>query len=57
MIFMETKEKKWRWINCAFYLDEPFYENEIKEALQNECVRNDIFKLIQFLQKIENNNT
>jgi len=47
-------ERKRRWVKYAYYLDEPIFENEIKDAFKNELVRKDLFKLIQILQK---NNT
>ncbi len=43
------KIKKRKWINCAYYLDEPFEEDEIEKALKDEFVRKDLFGLIQLL--------
>ena len=53
----EEKMKKRKWINSAFYLDEPFEEDEIEKALKDEFVRKDLFSLIQLLWEIKNNNT
>lgn len=54
---MKSEDKKWKWINCAFYLDEPIEENEIQKALKDEFVRKDLFNIVEILLQAEKNNT
>lgn len=54
---MKTEEKKWKWINCAFYLDEPLEENEIKTALKDEFVKRDLYRIVEVLKQANNNTT
>jgi hypothetical protein len=48
---MKTEDRKWKWINCAFYLDEPLEENEIRNAFKNEFVKRDLLRLIEILRQ------
>ena len=49
---METEDRKWKWINCAFYLDEPFEDGEIQEAMKDEFVRRDLLRIIEVLKQV-----
>lgn len=48
---MKTEDRKWKWINCAFYLDEPLEEDEIQKAMQDEFVRRDLLRIIEILKQ------
>jgi len=50
------KKQKWKWINSAFYLDEPFEKDGIQKALEDEFVKKDLLKLIHYLWQINDNN-
>lgn len=54
---MKSEDKKWKWINCAFYLDEPIEENEIQKALKDEFVKKDLFNIVEILLQADNNTT
>jgi len=51
---MERSKRKWKWVETAFYLDEPYKENGIEEALKDEYVRKNLFSTVLLLQRIKN---